>query len=73
MKFFSSSFAKTMTENNVAYSIQVLKQRMLFLHNFLVQFKSVTQLYIKLMHMARCHSDLIPLSFKYTMYTVQNW
>jgi hypothetical protein len=62
-----------MTKNNVAYSAQVLKQRMLFLYNVLEQFKSVIQMYTKLMHMAHCHSNLIPLSFKYTMSTVQNW
>jgi hypothetical protein len=56
---FTSSSTNTTTEN-VAYSAPVLKHRMLFLYNFLVQFKPVTQLYTKLMHMAHCHSDLIP-------------
>jgi len=45
-----------MTENNVAYSTQTLKHRIPFLHNFLGQFKSVTQLYTKLMHVAHCHA-----------------
>jgi len=73
MKFFTSSSAKIITENNVAYNTQIQKQRMPFLHNFLVQFKSVTQLHTKLMHVAHCYSDFIPLSFKYIMYIVQNW
>jgi len=61
-----------MTENNVAYNIQVLKQKMLFLHSFLVQFKSVTQLYTKLMHMAHCHSDLflLALNILCTLYKI---